>query len=294
MIQQALGGLVSGGVYAALGVTVVFMYRMLGVVNFAQAGIGAMGGTVGLLLYSDGYGALPSVLIGIAAGALLAAVIGWVMVTVFLEDTVETKSTVTIGMFVALLAIGNFILGGTVHSFPDLLGQASINLAGIGVPLGSLVECVGAILLAVVLGALLRYTRMGLDLRALAARPVTAQLMGIRVVPLTITVWAAAGAISTLAIMVVLNLSTNSFSPMASLIVPALAAALLGLFRSMPITAVAGIGIGIAQSLILTIEPVGFMGTQLTLGRYSEALPFLLIIVVLMWWRRKDVWADAR
>jgi len=30
------------------------------------------------------------------------------------------------------------------------------------------------------------------------------------------------------------------------------------------------------------------------LGNYTQALPFVLIIVVMMWWRRKDVWADAR
>jgi branched-chain amino acid transport system permease protein len=299
MIQQAIGGLVSGGVYAAIGVTVVFMYRMLGVVNFAQAAIGAIGGTVGLILYTAGWDAIASVLIGLFAGAGLAAAIGWVMATVFLEDTVELKSTVTIGLFVAMLAIGNYILGGTVHKFPELLGNASIDLAGIGMPVGSLVECAAAVLLAVGLGAMLKYTRIGLDLRALAARPVTAQLMGIRVVPLTVAVWAAGGFIATLAIMLVLNLSTNSFSPMASLVVPALAAALLGLFRSMWITALAGIGLGIAQSLLLTVEigpaSAGPLAIgQINLGRYNNALPFLLIIVVLMWWRRKDVWADAR
>ena len=261
------------------------MYRMLGVVNFAQAGIGALGGTVGLLLYQAGWGALPSIVLGIAAGGLIGAAIGWVMATIFLEDTVELRSTVTIALFVAMLALGNFILGGSAHSFPDLLGNASVTLAGIGLPIGSLVECAGAIILAVGLGALLRSTRIGLELRALAARPVTAQLMGIRVVPLTIGVWAAAGACATLAIMLVLHMSTNTFSPLATLIVPALAAALLGLFRSMTITALAGIAIGMAQSLVLSIGPI---------AGYGDALPFLLIIVVMMWWRRKDVWADAR
>ena len=280
MIQQALAGLISGGVIAALGVTVVFMYRMLGVVNFAQAGIGALGGSVGLLLYGAGWATLPCVVIGIAAGTLIAAAIGWVMATVFLEDTVELKSTVTIALFVAMLAVGNFVLGGTVH-----LGNASVNLAGIGTPVGSVLECLAAVGLALALGALLRLTRIGLELRALAARPVTAQLMGIRVVPLTVGVWASAGAFSTLAIMLILHMATNNFSPLASYIVPALAAALLGLFRSMTVTALAGIGIGIAESLTLTIGPV---------ARYSDALPFLVIIVVMMWWRRKDVWADAR
>ena len=40
MVQSAVAGLVAGGAYAALGVCVLMTYRVLGVLNFAQAAIG--------------------------------------------------------------------------------------------------------------------------------------------------------------------------------------------------------------------------------------------------------------
>jgi branched-chain amino acid transport system permease protein len=284
-MEQAIGGLTSGGVFAALGVCVVFMYRMLGVVNFALASIGALGASIGLEFYAHGWGLPLALVFGMLGGLAISAVVGVVMATIFLEASVELRSTVTIALFVASMAVGNFVLGGSAHNFPELLGSASVSMFGAGVPVGSLIECIGAVVLAAVLGAVLRFTRLGLQLRAVAARPVTAQLMGVRAGLLTVVVWAFAGAVAAFAIMLVLPTSTSSFSPLAILIVPALAAALLAVFRSMVVAAVAGVGIGMLESLALNWG---------ILGNYTQALPFVLIIVVMMWWRRKDVWADAR
>jgi branched-chain amino acid transport system permease protein len=285
MLQQAIGGLVSGGVYAALGVCVVLMYRMLGVLNFAQAAIGALGACATLEAYVRGVALLPAVLLGVLAGAVLGGVLGWVMARYFLDATIEVRSTVTIGLFVTLLAVGNRILGGTAHQIPDLLGSATVDLGGIGTPVSSLVEVGGAILLAAGLGFALRHSRVGTQLRAMSSRPTTAQLMGVRVGRLTVAVWAFAGAISTLAIMFVLPTSTSNFTYLGLLVVPALAAALLALFKSMFVAALAGLGIGMLESIALDWSAV---------NRYTTALPFLFIVVVMVWWRRGDVWSEAR
>jgi branched-subunit amino acid ABC-type transport system permease component len=90
--------------------------------------------------------------------------------------------------------------------------------------------------------------------------------------------------VSTMAVMFVLPTSTTSFAPLAYLTVYALGAALLGLLRSMTIAAVGGLAIGMLQSILLTSD----------IGRYSQAFPFLIIIVVMVWWRRSDVWSEAR
>ena len=53
MIQQAVAGLVSGGVFAAMAVCIVLMYRMLGVLNFALAAMGGLGACATLYTYGD-------------------------------------------------------------------------------------------------------------------------------------------------------------------------------------------------------------------------------------------------
>jgi branched-chain amino acid transport system permease protein len=286
VIQLAVGGLVSGGVFAALGVCVVLMYRMLGVLNFAQAAIGGLGACATLYAFGNlGWEALPAVAIGLVAGTLLGSILGLIMGRFFVEASVETRSTVTIGLLVTFLAIGNRILEGSAHKAPDLLGSSTISVGGIGIATGSLVEAAGAIVLAVVVGGLLRSTRTGTQLRALSVRPTTAQLLGVPVARLTMLVWAFAGAVSTLAILLVLPTSTSNFSNISALIVPAMAAGLVGLLRSMSVAAVAGIAIGMLQSMALSVTVV---------SQYTQALPFIFITVVMIWWRRQDVWAEAR
>ena len=31
-----------------------------------------------------------------------------------------------------------------------------------------------------------------------------------------------------------------------------------------------------------------------SIARYSQAIPFVIIAIAMVWWRRKDVWAEAR
>ena len=150
--------------------------------------------------------------------------------------------------------------------------------------MGSLVEVAAALLLAVGVQIFLRTTHLGAQLRAMSERPITAGLLGILVRTLTVAVWAFAGAVATIALMVVLPTSTTSFPPLAYLVIFALGAALLGLMRNMIVAAVGGVLIGMLQSIV---QPS-------SIGRYTDAVPFVVIVFVMMWWRRKDVWSEAR
>lgn len=285
MIDQIFAGLVSGGVFALLGVCLVVMYRIVGVLSFAQAGIGGLGACASLLLQNQfGWAALPATLGGVAAGALIGALIGWLMSMLFADATIETRSTVTIGLLVTIMAIGNRVLDGKAYRFPDLFGGATARLGGIGLPLASIVETLLAIALAIGIGLFLNRTRAGAQLRAMSQRPTTAQLLGIPVTRLTIAVWAFASGVSTLALIFVLPTSTTSFPTLAYMILGALAAALFGLLKHLLLVAAGGLLIGIIQSVII---PTPF-------GNYTDAVPFVIIMVIMIYWRRKDVWSEAR
>ena len=109
--------------------------------------------------------------------------------------------------------------------------------------------------------------------------------MGVPVGRLTVAVWAFCGLISTLAVLFVLPTSTSDFSNISLLILSSMAAALVALLRSLPIAALAGIGIGMVQSMALYWESI---------ARYAPAIPFVVITIAMVWWTRKDVWAEAR
>jgi branched-chain amino acid transport system permease protein len=285
MVADMLAGLVPGGVYAALAVCIVLMYQMLGVVNLALSATGALAACMSLLSVRWlGLSPGPSTVLAVLCGALIGVILGLLMVRFFLEASVELRTTVTIAILVGFIAIGDRILNGATYNFPNLFAGPSVEIFGTGVPIGSLVEVVVAILLAVGVQVFLRNTHLGAQLRAMSERPITAGLLGIRVRTLTVAVWGFVGAIATIAIMVVLPTSTTSFPPLAYIVVFALGAALLGLLRNMIVAAVGGVLIGMLQSIV---QPS-------SIGRYTDAVPFVVIVFVMVWWRRKDVWSEAR
>jgi|HubBroStandDraft_5_1064220.scaffolds.fasta_scaffold38191_2 branched-chain amino acid transport system permease protein len=285
MVAEMLAGLVPGGVYAALAVCIVLMYQMLGVVNFALGAMGGLGACMSLLCVRwFGLGPVPSTLAAVVCGAIIGVVLGLLVARYFLEASVELRTTVTIAIMVGLIAVGDRILNGATYSFPNLFAGPSIEIFGTGVAIGSLAEVVVALLLAVGVQVFLRTTYLGAQLRAMSERPITAGLLGIRVRTLTVAVWAFTSAVATIAVMVVLPTSTTSFPSLAYLVIFALGAALLGLLRNMVVAAVGGVLIGMLQSIV---QPSA-------IGRYTEAVPFAVIVLVMVWWRRRDVWSEAR
>ena len=78
MIQQALGGLVQGGAYGAIAICIVLMYQMLGVLNFAQSAMGALGACVSLFAVSSlGWAPWPATLLAVVAGGFWVRRSGW-------------------------------------------------------------------------------------------------------------------------------------------------------------------------------------------------------------------------
>ena len=185
---------------------------------------------------------------------------------------------------VTAMAIGNRVLDGKAYRFPDLFEGATVRLGGIGLPVASVVETLLAVGLAVGVGLFLTRTRAGAQMRAISQRPTTAQLLSIPVTRLTVAVWAFASGVSTLAIVFVLPTSTTSFPTLAYTILGALAAALFGLLKHLLVVAAGGLLIGVLQSMIIPTP----------LGNYTAAIPFVVIVAVMLYWRRNDVWAEAR
>src|SRR6218665_1087134 len=95
LFTAAVAGLSAGGAYAILGVCAIFTYRLVAVVNFTGAAIGAAGTFVMVTLTEQGMPLLPAVLIGILAGALVGMLIGGVMTQWFSGASATTKAAVT-------------------------------------------------------------------------------------------------------------------------------------------------------------------------------------------------------
>lgn len=285
-LPAAVAGLTAGGTYALLGVCAVFTYRLVAVVNFTGAAIGTAGTFVLIALTEAGFPTWPSVLVGIAAGTVVGALVGFVMTTWFAEASASTKAAVTVALLVGLIAIGLRLTGGQhPHVMPELFPGSVVRLAGVEVTIASALTIGLAVLFTVASDLFLNRTRIGLHLRALSDRPMAAELLGVRVRLLSLLVWGVTGAFTTFALMIIAPQRSPNFMTLSLLVVPALAAALVGLFRSFWLTLAGGIGLGIVEGLASTVD---------TISQYRAAIPFLVVLAVLLWSQREARWDDAR
>lgn len=281
-LSAAVAGLATGGAYALLGLSTLLTHRLVAVVNFAQAAVGAFGAFTMVVLFDAGVPLAAAVPCGLLVAAALHVGLGAVVVRWFAEAGVGVKAAVTIAAYTGLVALGLRLFGAQhPRRFPNPLGGPALTLGGVVVTWAAVVTMLLAVLFAVLPAVVLRRTRVGLLLRAAAERPTTAQLVGVRVPRLSLAVWAVAGAAGALAVMVVAPQLAGDFASQALLVTPALAAALVGGFRSFTWTFVGGVALGVLQGLASTV---------VALQQYRGVLPFLVILVVLLWTRRRDRW----
>lgn len=285
MLRSALAGLSAGGAYALLAVCAVLVYRLVSVVNFAIAGIGAFGAFVTSVLYEHRVPLVPALLGGIAAGTAVAALFGALMSIWFAEAAPATRTSVSIAFLVGLIALGLRLFGSHPRPFPHPLDGAVATVSGVVITRTAAVTIALAALLAAAVHRFLRGTGTGLRLRALSERPVTAEVVGVRVRRLSIGLWTVSGAIATAAIIIVAPEQGHDFQTLSLLIVPAFAAALVGAFDSLAAAVAGGVLLGALQGAASQVGAI---------QEYRGVVPFVVILAILLWSQRRARWDDAR
>ena len=143
-----------------------------------------------------------------------------------------------------------------------------------------------AILTAGLLAALFRFTRFGLATRAAAGNEKGALLLGIAPDRLASVCWAVASVLAGIAVILIEPIAGLSPTTTTMLIIPALAAALLGRLESFAITTAAGLAIGMLQSLVLgwSVRPdTNWIPTWIPTVGIQQIIPAVLILAVLVW-----------
>ncbi|AMB59343.1 branched-chain amino acid ABC transporter permease [Microterricola viridarii] len=286
MLQGALAGLAAGGLYAVLAVCLTLMSRLVRVVNFAQAATGMFGGFVAVWFVSEiGLPIWLGALLGVAVGGLLSALIGWIVATWLAEADTTTRSAMTVGPLLLLISLSFILFGNKPQPFNPIIAGPAFEIGGVVISQVTVATVSMAIVVAIACKLVLARTSVGTQLRALSERPTTAELIGIPSKPLSIAVWAVTGVISAIVIIIVAPSQSNDATSLSMLIVPAAAAALLGGFRRLDLAVVGGLVLGVLSGLVAQISEVSLI---------RNFLPFLFIVILLLWTQRKEVWDAAR
>jgi branched-chain amino acid transport system permease protein len=251
-----LYGAVIGCLYGLIAVGVVLVYRANRVVNFAQAGLGAVPAVVALLLLTDKGVPYLLVLPVLILGALaLGALVEIAFIRRFASSPRLVLAVVTIGI-AQLLAYVEFqvptwISGDVLppNSFPTPFSGATATIGGTVFSGDSLMAVVVSAAAVAGLGVFLRRTRLGTAVRASAENPERAALLGIPVRRVHLVVWMIAAVLSALGIFLrapLVGLPIGTITG-PSILLPALAAAVIARMESLPVAFGAGIALGVVD-----------------------------------------------
>ena len=276
--QQIVFGLTLGCLYALLAIGYSMVYGVLRLINFAHGDllmVSAYIGFFGMAIFQ-----LPWPI----AFALSIALTGF---TGFLIDrgayrpirnSPRISALITaIGVSFLLENLGIVIIGGRPKTFPTpSCFDGVFVVQGVQIPTLSVwvVVVTAALLLAVM--AVVRRSRVGMAMRALSRDIDTVRLMGIdadRVISITFVIGSTLAAVGG----IFWAMRYPAVEPLMGVIpgLKAFVAAVLGGIGSVSGAALGGLILGMAEILIVAVQPEAFSG-------YRDAVAFAVLIVILL------------
>ena len=275
VIRFALLGLGVGALYAFASQGLIVIYRGTGVLNFSLGATAIAGVFMQWELQNEhGWPFLASAIAGIAWSAFLGVLTHWVIMRPLRRSSSLVRVIATLGVLITIQAAVVIRYGSNPRQVESWLPTDRVTLwSDVGITLDRVILLGIGSVSALCLWLLYRSSQFGLGTEAVAESERSASAIGLSPNRIALLNWALGSAIAALAGILVVPIITLQVTAMTALILAALAAALVGDFRSFPVATAAGFAIGVGQAL------VGRFADQEGLG---PSLPFLVIIVVLV------------
>jgi branched-chain amino acid transport system permease protein len=251
-----VSGVAVGAAYGSLALALVLIYRATHVVNFAQGELAMATTYVAYQLIQWGLSYWEAFSATLAIAFVLGAAIQTLLIRPVQHRSVIGAVIVTVGLFILIDGIVNWIWGGGIRFVPSPFGAGSFDVGGVQIQ-HLYVGMFGVVFACVLLvWALFRVTKVGLGMRAAALRPAAAALVGVRVEWMLALGWGLAAVLG--AVAGLMYEPTQLFltpTLMQQALVYAFAAAVLGGLESPGGAMVGGLALGVFLELVAGYLP---------------------------------------
>ena len=272
-LPYLLAGISVGGQYALIAIGYTMVYGILRLINFAHGDIFMIAGLV--MVYSSAslpmYIAIPLVLI---ATMILGFVIERVAYRPLRSAPRMSVMISAIGVSYLLQNCALYFTGGLPQTYPAIPWLSrSVNVLGATTKMVTVVTPVLTLVLVIVLVMVIKYTKIGMAMRAVSKDFETAQLMGIKinsVISMTFVIGCFLAAVGSLLYFTNYPSVIPTSGSMPGL--KAFVAAVFGGIGSIPGAVIGAFIIGICENIIKALGWTTF----------SDAFTFVLLIVVLL------------
>lgn len=268
-----LAGISVGGQYALIAIGYTMVYGILRLINFAHGDVFMVAGL--MMVYMT---AVMPMSVSIPLVIIMTVVLG-----LLIERAAYKPLRSAPRMSVMISAIGvSYLLqncalyftGGLPQIYPSIpFLSRSVSFLGTSVKMVTLITPVLTVFLVIVLSALIRYTKIGMAMRAVSKDFETSRLMGIKingVISMTFAIGCFLAAVGSLLYFSNYTSVIPTSGAMPGL--KAFVAAVFGGIGSIPGAVIGAFIIGICENII---KGIGWT-------TFSDAFTFVLLIVVLL------------
>ncbi|MBX4922301.1 MULTISPECIES: branched-chain amino acid ABC transporter permease [Rhizobium] len=264
-----ISGLGIGAVYALSGVGLVVLFRATGVLNFAFGAFGAIGAHCAWQLLELKMPLAVAILAAVTVSTAISFLYGRLFAPMLSHRDVVVRAVGTLAPALILIAIMGVIWGELPRRLQFPTDQMFVSLFAVRLTFTRVIAIFLAVAMVVAITLLLNRTRLGLDMRALANDRDLSAVLGVRILYTETAAWIITGIFSGLAGLLLADLVRLQGTFLTLLVIPAIAAAILGQLRSLWETAVAGLLIGIAEAVL---TPIAWISP------YRAAAPFIIAL----------------
>lgn len=286
-------GIVTAAIYAVAASGLVVTYTTSGIFNFAHGAMGMLSAFIYWQFRVEWE--LPAPLALVLVLGVIAPVFGALVERVIMrgiEGVSEvTKLVVSVALLFTVFNLAPILFPSAGRRLEGFFGD-SFPVLGVNVTYHNAITVLVAILVAVGLRAFLYGTRTGVAMRGVVDDRALAQLNGARPGRASMLAWAIGASLAALSgILLAGSQGTLTVIPLTLLVVNAYAAAMFGRLKSLPLTFVGALILGLAESYAVGYLPTdttvtsvfGWQPTTpISLAGLRPAIPVIFLFLVLL------------
>ena len=273
-LQYLLSGISVGGQYALIAIGYTMVYGILRLINFAHGDVFMVAGLIMIYAIAGGLPMWAAIVLVIVLTVVLGVAIEKVAYKPLRSAPRMSVMISAIGVSYLLQNCALYFTGGLPRMYPVIpFLTKSVTIWGATTKMVTIITPILTLVLVVALVLLIKYTKMGMAMRAVAKDFETSQLMGIKinsVISFTFVIGCLLAAVGSL--LYFSNYSTVVPTSGAMPGLKAFVAAVFGGIGSIPGAMIGGILLGVIESL-----SKAYISSQM-----ADAIVFLVLIIILV------------
>ena len=283
LIQVIAGGLLLGAVYALFSSGLTLIWGMMNVINFAHGDFVMLGMYVAFVVWTL-MGGGPAAAVPVAALMLasLGIVCYFALIRHVMRGPMLAQILGTFGLALLLRYSAFWYFGTTFRTLPDTLVGGTLLIGPIRIESARLLAGVVALVVTAGMHLILTRTALGSRMLAVAEDATAAQLMGIRPERMQAISWGLAAAATGIAGALIANFFYVAPTVGETLAIVAFVTVSLGGFGSVPGALVAGLLIGVIESV-----------SAYAIGAIYKDIVVYTLFVLALWLRPQGLMGKA-